>query len=143
MSKNAKVLNGPLIYIEQPTFKASVQNQQIAFVRALPKRKDIHQQKELKTEVQNNNEDETENAIENGMHKKGFINKSIDEKLKILTKLPSSIPNLLCEVTTKDQTYTCTIVSYTDDKVYIELLENQEQIELNKNDILSIIIINL
>lgn len=138
MRTNAQTSNQPLIYIKQPKVTHSVSNKQVAFVKAIPKNK------QSETEIEEQTlEEKNENKIENGMHKTGFLNKTLDDKLKILTKLPKSISNLLCEVTTKDHTYTCTITGYTDEKVYIQLPESEEEIEINKDEILSLIIINL
>lgn len=135
---NTKTSSNPLIYIKQPKFSRPFENKQVTFVKAIPKTS----QTETENEEQKN-EKQSENKIENGMHKTGFLNKTLDDKLKILTKLPKSIPNLLCELTTKENTYTCTIAGYSDEKVYIRLPESEEEIEIDKNDILSLIIINL
>lgn len=152
MKKNAQVVNTPLIYIEQPTFTPSHHTKQIVVVKALPKTEEIQEIQEEILEDQNEasvqldeqeEKDDSDNLIENGMHKKGFLNRTIEDKLNILTKLPEAMPRLLCEVTTKDSTYTCMILSHTEEKVYVELPDNKETIELEKNAILSITIISL
>lgn len=139
MRANANTSGNPLIYIKQPKFAHPLENKQVAFVKAIPKTS----QTKTENEEEQKKEKQSENTIENGMHKTGFLNKTLDDKLKILTKLPKSIPNLLCELTTKEHTYTCTIAGYSDDKVYIRLPESEEEIEIDKHDILSLIIINL
>lgn len=139
MRSNTQTSSHPLIYIKQPKFAHPFEKKQVTFVKAIPKTS----QTETEIEDEQNIEKPSENKIENGMHKTGFLNQTLDDKLKILTKLPKSIPNLLCELTTKENTYTCTIAGYSDDKVYIQLPESEEKIEIHKNDILSLIIINL
>ncbi|MFA8439900.1 CotO family spore coat protein [Pueribacillus sp. YX66] len=154
MKKNAQLLNTPLIYIEQPAFTPTNFNKQIVVVKAMPKKaqmKDIQEEiPEEKEQIEPSEEldgqeahDDSNNVIENGMHKQGFLNRTIEDKLNILTKLPESMPQPLCEVTTKESTYTCTVQSYTEDEVYIELPDNKETIQLEKNAILSITIIRL
>jgi len=139
MRTNAKSSSHPLIYINQPKFTQAFENQQVTFVKAIPKTSHA----ETKNEEEQRSVEQSENKIENGMHKTGFLSKTLDDKLKILTKLPKSIPNLLCELTTKENTYTCTITGYSDEKVTIQLPEDEEEIEIDKDDILSLIIINL
>lgn len=155
MKKNTQVLNNPLIYIEQPTFTPSLDSKQIVVVKALPKKVEVQEVEENHIEEQDETslqtkqseeqevQDKTENLIENGMHKKGFLNRTIEDKLDILTKLPESMPRPLCEVTTKENTYTCMVLSHSENNVTIELPDNSETIELKKDAILSITIIRL
>lgn len=139
MRANTQTSSHPLVYINQPKFTHAIENQQVTFVKAIPKTS----QTEKANEQDRTKDEENENKIENGMHKTGFLNKTLDDKLKILTKLPKSIPNLLCELTTSEHTYTCKIAGYSNEKVYIQLPDSEEEIEINKDEILSLIIINL
>ncbi len=151
MKKSAQIANIPLIYIDQPAFKPSLPNKQVVVVKGASKEnEEKKKQEEINAGLQEpmlesepeEKADDSDNTIENGLHK-GFLNKSIEDKLVILTKLPESMPKLLCEVTTKDETYTCSILSHTEDKVFIEIPDNGETLELDKNAILSITIIRL
>ena len=151
MKKQTAIVNIPLIYIEQPTFKPSLPNQQIVIVKALPEIEDeeTKQEEDVKQQADaievgeiEEEQDGLENTIENGMHQ-SFLSKSIEEKLSILTKLPESMPKPLCEIVTREQTYTCHILSHDQDFVYFELNDEKETIKLDKESILSITIIRL
>lgn len=140
------VLNNPTVYIAQPRLASTFfQSKQVVSVRALPKNEEFIIKEELEEEAieQLDSVEEFDNKVEKGIHKSGFLKKSIDDKLRILTKLPESIQKVICEITTKEGTYPCTIISDSDETVTIKLVDDEQQVEVAKSEILAISIISL
>lgn len=129
----------PMMYIDQPKFTAKAKNRKFILVNIKNDNLSAEQEETPTEEVS----ETKENKIEQGVQRKTFALKSIDEKLQFLTNLPSTMPSVTCEFRTKKEIYVGILIGYTEDTVSIRHGISGKIIKIQRRDLSSIAIIRL
>ncbi|GAA0491985.1 hypothetical protein GCM10008986_17760 [Salinibacillus aidingensis] len=128
MSTNDKMAQSPLLYITQPRdvrVQASMQEYSVY------KKKTQNQKKDPEQGEEKVSGEEAETKLED----KKFRDMTVEEKISYLTRLPSQMPKMKCEVLTEDQRYRGLIQDFNDDTIRMRTVQKPYRVELSLSDI--------
>lgn len=143
--RTGAIISKPLLYIEQPSLQAVI-NEQIIAVKATDPSEEKRNAEPNKSSSEHSDAQEPtkhtaaettvrDNVIKNGVNYRAFALKSIEEKIEFLTTVPHNMPPVVCEFKTIDHVYRGVLLFAEDHFIAIRHHPGKETVSLKKEDI--------
>ncbi|MCP8615603.1 CotO family spore coat protein [Salirhabdus salicampi] len=125
MANEDRVVQKPLLYIAQPKeedIEVSMQN--YYYSRSLEK-----------NNKRNDDGDDVNKPDESKGNRQKFRDLSIAEKVEYFLNMPRNVPQMKCELFTKEKRYTGYIVNYEDEEVSMRLFQAPYNVKITISEI--------